>query len=293
MVFKFDIFNKYSCMQNTNDKFIVVYEEGSFEPEENLTPKKYKRRTPLSKNRKMAKMPSHANISNENTKNNIVKLTSKSYKRIEMIPRNTAQESYIEQLLDESKRVVIATGSAGTGKSYLATLAAMKFLREGVVEKIVITRPMVEVENEKIGFLPGDLNAKLDPWVRPIFDIFEECYSRQEISRMLEDGVIEICPLAFMRGRTLKKSFIILDEGQNCTPNQILMALTRIGENSRIIVTGDTKQTDRKGTNNGLVDLIEKVKGFRSNGISYTIFDKSHVERDPIVQTVLELYGED
>lgn len=281
-------------MQNTNDNIIVDFLDGQFVPRNTLITKKFNRRNALSKNRKPAKSPSHIRALQEEPKqkSNIIKM-GKQFRKIEMVPRNTAQESYIEQLLDMSKRIVIASGSAGTGKSYLATLAAMRFLKEGEIEKIVITRPMVEVENEKIGFLPGDLNAKLDPWVRPIFDIFEECYSRQEISGMLEDGIIEICPLAFMRGRTLKNSFIILDEGQNCTPNQILMALTRIGENSRIIVTGDTRQTDRKGVNNGLVDLIEKIKNFRNSGISYTIFDKSHVERDPIVQTVLELYGED
>lgn len=223
---------------------------------------------------------------------NVVKLGNRVNKRVDMIPRNTAQEQYIDQLLDDRNRVVIVSGSAGTGKSFLATLAAIKSLREGLVSKIIITRPMVEVENEKIGFLPGDLNAKLDPWVRPIFDIFEEYYTKADITAMVADGIIEICPLAFMRGRTLKNAFIILDEGQNCTPNQMLMALTRLGENSRIVVTGDTRQTDRKGASNGLLDLVNKVQNNTLRDIVYTVFEKKHVERDPIVESVLNLYGE-
>lgn len=248
----------------------------------------------MSKNRKLARVSprSYALSLEDENKNNVVKLNNRNYKKVEMIPRNTAQESYIEQLNDENSRIVIASGSAGTGKSYLATLAAIKALNNSYIKKIIITRPMVEVENEKIGFLPGDINAKLDPWVKPIFDIFEEYYSKQEITNMVDNGVIEICPLAFMRGRTLKNSFIILDESQNCTINQMLMILTRIGENSRIVVTGDTRQTDRKGSNNGLVDLIDKIKNTKISGISYTIFDKRHVERDKIVEDVLNLYGE-
>jgi phosphate starvation-inducible PhoH-like protein len=210
-----------------------------------------------------------------------------------MIPRNTAQESYVSQLLDENNRIVIASGSAGTGKTYLATMAAIKSLREGATKRIVITRPMVEVENEKIGFLPGGLQEKMDPWLRPIFDIFEEFFSKQDITNMIEVGTIEICPLAFMRGRSLKDCFIILDESQNCTPKQILMVSTRLDRNTRMVITGDTRQTDRKGDQNGLVDIIARIKANPKFGIAYTIFDKRHVERDEIVQTVLELYDEE
>lgn len=280
-------------MQNTHDTYIVFQKSGS-PCHDVFSPKLLKRSVTLNKTRKSTKALSRTNVLNfqDDNKNNVVKLNNRHYKKIEMIPRNTAQESYIEQLNDESKRIVIASGSAGTGKSYLATLAAIKALNTTSISKIIITRPMVEVENEKIGFLPGDITAKLDPWVKPIFDIFEEFYSKQEISNMVDSGVIEICPLAFMRGRTLKNSFIILDESQNCTVNQMLMILTRIGENSRIVVTGDTRQTDRKGDNNGLIDLIKKIKVNKISGICYTIFDKSHVERDKIVEDVLNLYGE-
>lgn len=249
----------------------------------------------MSKNRKLAKAPARifdSSVMDDRKPSNVVKLNTRHYKRVEMVPRNTAQEKYIEQLLDETKRIVVASGSAGTGKSYLATLAAIKALQSTEIRKIIITRPMVEVENEKIGFLPGDINAKLDPWVKPIFDIFEEYYSKQEIAGMIDNGIIEICPLAFMRGRTLKNSFIILDESQNCTINQMLMVLTRIGENSRIVVTGDTRQTDRKGSNNGLIDLVSKIHSTKISGICHTVFDKSHVERDKIVEDVLNLYGE-
>jgi phosphate starvation-inducible PhoH-like protein len=280
-------------MQNTHDTYIVFQESGS-PCHDVFFPKLLKRSVILNKTRKSAKASPRANVSHfqDDHKNNVVKLNNRHYKKVEMIPRNTAQESYIEQLNDETKRIVIASGSAGTGKSYLATLAAIKALNTTSISKIIITRPMVEVENEKIGFLPGDITAKLDPWVKPIFDIFEEFYSKQEISNMVDSGMIEICPLAFMRGRTLKNSFIILDESQNCTVNQMLMVLTRIGENSRIVVTGDTRQTDRKGDNNGLIDLIKKIKLNKVNGICYTVFDKSHVERDKIVEDVLNLYGE-
>jgi len=217
---------------------------------------------------------------------------SKFTKRVDIYPRNDAQEQYLDQLMDENNRIVIASGSAGTGKSYMATLAAIKFLREGSTSKIIITRPMVEVENEQVGFLPGDLNEKLAPWVRPLMDIFEEHYTKYAIAKMLADGVIEVSPLSFMRGRSFRNAIIIADEMQNATPNQMLMLLTRISTNSRILLTGDTRQTDRYGDQNGLVNLLTRLQNSERDGIVYTLFDKRHVERDPIVSEVLDLYEE-
>ena len=168
----------------------------------------------MSKNRRMAKVQpqsrsSRQNFADESQSNNVVKLGNRNYKRVEMIPRNTAQETYVEALLE--KRMVFAVGPAGTGKTLLAVLRAIKALREQEITKIILTRPAVSVD-EKHGFLPGDLNAKMEPWTRPIFDVFEEYYGLQETKRMLDEGTIEIAPLGFMRGRTFKHAYVIADE---------------------------------------------------------------------------------
>ena len=216
----------------------------------------------------------------------------RSHKRIDLIPRNTAQENYVDHLLNDQRRIIFAVGPAGTGKTLLAVLRAIKALREGEIEKILITRPAVSVD-EKHGFLPGDINAKMEPWTRPIFDIFEEYYGLPETKRMLEVGKIEICPLAYMRGRTFKNAYIIADEMQNATPEQTKMLLTRIGENSRMLVTGDLKQHDRGYEKNGLKDFIERIENKSFNSITICHFTKNHVERDPVVSQVLDIYGEE
>jgi phosphate starvation-inducible PhoH-like protein len=221
---------------------------------------------------------------------NVVKLGNRNYKRVELIPRNTAQETYVEELLN--KRMVFAVGPAGTGKTLLAVLRAIKALREGEISRIVLTRPAVSVD-EKHGFLPGDLNAKMEPWTRPIFDVFEEYYGLQETKRMLEEGTIEIAPLGFMRGRTFKNSFIIADEMQNATPDQTKMLLTRIGEGSSMVITGDLKQHDRGFDKNGLKDFLEKLAANGKRSMAVCIFRREHIERDPLVAEVLEIYGED
>lgn len=295
-----NFFDKYYCMIHTIDATIDVTlnRQSSLLVPFPQNPQS-KGDIALSKNRNLARIEPQPRRTSKKTASTqpqdatVHKLNARYVKKVEMIPRNMVQEKYIEQLLNLENRVIIASGSAGTGKTYLATLAAIKSLKEGEVNRIVITRPMVEVENEKIGFLPGGLQEKMDPWLRPIFDIFEEYFSKQEITGMIEQGTIEICPLAFMRGRSLKDCFIILDESQNCTPSQLLMVTTRLDRNSRIAITGDTRQTDRKGDKNGLIDLVARVKSTHLYGIAYSIFDKNHVERDEIVQTMLELYDEE
>ena len=215
----------------------------------------------------------------------------KRKKNVRLIPRNIAQEEYIANLHDHSQRIVFATGPAGTGKTYLAVQKAIQELKNGESSHIVITRPAVTVD-ENHGFLPGDINKKMDPWVRPIFDVFEEYYTPKEIRTMVDDGVIEICPLAYMRGRTFKDATIIFDESQNTTLSQMKMALTRIGEGTRMFVTGDIYQSDLK-CKNGLHDFFEKLQNTESETISITNFTQQHIERDPIVEEVLRCYGED
>ena len=210
---------------------------------------------------------------------------------VKLIPRNTAQEDYILNLHNPSNRIVFAIGPAGTGKTYLAVQKAIAELREQRVARIVITRPAVTA-GEDHGFLPGDLNRKMEPWTRPIFDVFEEYYTPKDIKAMVEDNVIEICPLAYMRGRTFKDAVVIFDESQNTKPGQMKMALTRIGEGSRMFITGDLGQSDFKG-DNGLRDFFARMAGRESGMIAMTEFSREHVERDPIVEEVLKYYGED
>lgn len=243
----------------------------------------------MSKNRKMAKV-SPQRHSHDHTPAPVVKFGNRNYKRIDILPRNTAQETYVEALME--KRMVFAVGPAGTGKTLLAVLKAIKSLRDGDIIKVIITRPAVSVD-EKHGFLPGDLNQKMEPWTRPIFDVFEEYYGLMETKRMLEEGTIEIAPLGFMRGRTFKHSYIIADEMQNATPDQTKMLLTRIGEGSRMIITGDLKQHDRGFEKNGLKDFLERLAACNKDSMAVCTFGIQHIERDPLVADVLEIYGED
>ena len=154
------------------------------------------------------------------------------YKPVQIIPRNLKQEEYLELLNDASKLIVFSTGPAGTGKTLFAMLAGIRALREKQISKLILTRPAVGVEGESHGFLPGDLNAKMEPWTRPLFDVIMEYFDTRTIAKMLEDRTIEISPLAFMRGRTFKNAWIIADAMQNATPGQMKMLLTRIGDRS-------------------------------------------------------------
>jgi phosphate starvation-inducible PhoH-like protein len=210
----------------------------------------------------------------------------------QMIPRSLAQEHYIDILTDEDCPIAVTSGPAGTGKTYLAMLAAIRAYRTGQVEKIVLTRPAVGVDDERHGFLPGDLNAKMEPWTRPLFDVLKEYYNSKEITRMLDEEILEISPLAFMRGRTFKKSWIIADEMQNATPSQIKMLLTRLGEGSKIVVTGDVKQADRNNQQNGLLNFDTITNGKEMKFIRTCRFTNKDIERHPAVAEVLSLYGD-
>ena len=210
---------------------------------------------------------------------------------VTMIPKNLRQEDYIEMLDDDRKYIVFAMGPAGTGKTLLAVLAAIRALKNGEIEKIVVTRPAVSVD-EQHGFLPGDLKAKMEPWTRPIFDFLEEHYDPKKVLQMVENKTIEISPLAYMRGRTFKRAWIIADEMQNATQEQTKMLLTRIGEGSKIVVTGDLAQHDRGFTNNGLADFLNKYNTASVNSIAHVQFEKRDVERHPVVADVLNIYDE-
>jgi phosphate starvation-inducible protein PhoH and related proteins len=215
-------------------------------------------------------------------------------KRVDMIPRNINQEEYVELLLDPSKLMVFAVGPAGTGKTMLAVLAAIKAYKEGSIQRIVLTRPAVGVDDEKHGFLPGDLNQKMEPWTKPLFDVINEYYTPKDVANMIENDIIEIAPLAMMRGRTFKNCFIIADEMQNATPNQMKMILTRLGENSEMVITGDVNQTDRQAAQNGLLDFGKLLSRFgEAEYIDSVEFNRDDIERHPAVKEVLDIYGED
>ena len=226
-------------------------------------------------------------------RNNLIQIKSflKRKQQVNIIPRNLSQETYIEYLKNPKKYIVFAIGPAGTGKTMLAVQMGIKLLKEELIEKIIVTRPAVSVDEEH-GFLPGNLNQKMEPWTRPIFDVFQEYYHPKEIQGMLEEGIIEISPLAYMRGRTFKNAFVIADEMQNATPSQMKMLLTRIGENSRMVVTGDLNQADRP-TENGLLEFCNLFnQGGDYRMISMARFEPQDVERHPVVKEVLTIYKE-
>lgn len=219
------------------------------------------------------------------------KVTKYQPRHIQLIPKTLAQEKLIISLQDPNTFITIAVGPAGTGKSYLAMLAALKALRTGQCQRVVLTRPAVGVEDEKHGFLPGDINKKMEPWTRPLLDIMKEFYHPKEIIKMIEDEIIEISPLAFMRGRTFKNTWIVADEMQNATPNQMKMLLTRIGEGSKIAVTGDVEQTDRPTNNNGLIHIAEQLKQKNVDGLAICELGSRDIQRHHIIGKVLKLYS--
>ena len=221
-------------------------------------------------------------------------------------PRTENQALYVKYLTDISTPIVVGVGPAGSGKTLFACNQAVAALRAGFVQKIILTRPIVPVE-EDIGFLPGSLINKMDPWTRPIFDILLEFYPQKDIDSMLHNGVLEISPLAYMRGRTFKRAFVIADEMQNSSPNQMLMLTTRIGEQSKLVITGDLAQSDR-GSVNGLADFIGKIRAYEktvhtdlvettrkhdkeSLGIRIVEMENQDIQRSPIVAKLLKIYG--
>jgi phosphate starvation-inducible PhoH-like protein len=223
-----------------------------------------------------------------------VKSLSRFYK-----PKTENQEQYVKYLEDKSIKILFTVGPAGTGKTMLACNQAIKELKSGAVDKIVLTRPVIPVEEEEIGFLPGNINKKMDPWTRPIFDIFYEFYQKKDIESMLHNNVIEISPLAFMRGRTFKNAFIIADEMQNSSPNQMMMLTTRIGDGSKMVITGDLKQSDRD-INSGLSDFIKKYDKYNNYliktgndtqyGIKLVELTSDDIERSKVIKRLLDIY---
>ena len=203
-----------------------------------------------------------------------------------VIPRTKKQKDYVKAL--KTNQIVMSLGPAGTGKTYLAVAVALSMLLEKKVERIILSRPAVEA-GEKLGFLPGDMKDKIDPYLRPLYDSLYDLLDYEKIQRKIESGEIEIAPLAFMRGRTLKNSFAILDEAQNATEIQIKMFLTRIGENSKLVVNGDPSQIDLPNKNqSGLIKSQTILKGIKE--ISIVNFDHRDVIRHPLVTKIVEAY---
>lgn len=201
-------------------------------------------------------------------------------------PLTPGQETYVEAI--KSARVVFGVGPAGTGKTYLATSMAVAALIHGNVSKLVLVRPAVEA-GEKLGFLPGDFQAKVNPYLRPIFDALGAMLPMQQIQRYIERDVIEVAPLAYMRGRTLDRAFILLDEAQNTTPKQMLMFLTRLGRRSKAVITGDLSQTDlADGQKSGLSDVVGRLDGVE--GVKVCRLGNADIVRDEMVQRIIDAY---
>jgi len=211
-------------------------------------------------------------------------------KPVHLKARNETQQNYINTLENNSKSIVIAVGPAGTGKTMMPCHLGIRKLQNNEINKIIITRPAVSVE-EQHGFLPGSLEEKMEPWLRPVLDVFYQYYTPQKIQKFIQQQIIEVSPLAYMRGRTFENSWIIADESQNMTPNQMLMLLTRIGQNSKMIITGDTKQHDRGFEQNGLKDLLIRLENKNIPDIEVITFSMKDVERHKVIQEILKLYN--
>ena len=202
-------------------------------------------------------------------------------------PRTLRQKQYVEAM--ERHDLTLALGPAGTGKTFLAVVQAVRLLQERKIERIILTRPAVEA-GERLGFLPGDLQQKVDPYLRPLYDALHSLLSTERTATLIEKGIIEVAPLAYMRGRTLAEAFVILDEAQNTTPAQMRMVLTRLGENSRMVVTGDPSQVDLPGSQlSGLVEAAQVLDGVE--GIAICRLTAADVVRHPLVQRLVQAYA--
>lgn len=211
-------------------------------------------------------------------------------KHVTLEAKNPTQEAYIRLLNNDNIKILFALGPAGTGKTLLACQAAVRALQERQVNKIIVTRPAVTVDEDH-GFLPGTLQEKMAPWTRPIFDVFYEYWNPRHVEYMIENNIIEISPLAYMRGRTFKNAFIVADEMQNATISQTKMLLTRLGDYSRMIVTGDLAQSDRTSDESGLQNFLELYEeAGQSDPVRAIHFDNNDVERHPVVKEILRIY---
>jgi len=211
-----------------------------------------------------------------------------SYKNKKIMPKSPHQREYIKAI--EKYDIVFAIGPAGTGKTYLSMAMAVKYLKAGYVDRIILTRPAVEA-GEKLGYLPGDIQDKVNPYLRPLYDALHDMLEFNQVSRLISRGIIEIAPLAFMRGRTLNNAFIILDEAQNTTSEQMKMFLTRLGFDSKAVITGDITQIDLpKNHKSGLIEAQKILSGIPE--IKFIYFDGSDVVRHPLVQEIIKAYDE-
>ena len=208
-------------------------------------------------------------------------------RRKTIVPRSATQISYMQALTRND--IIFALGPAGTGKTYVAVAQAVSQLMAGSVQRLILSRPAVEA-GERLGFLPGDMKEKVDPYLRPLYDALYDCMPPEQVERRMASGEIEVAPIAFMRGRTLADAFVILDEAQNTTPAQMKMFLTRFGQNSRMVVCGDPRQVDIPGgdAQSGLIDAVRRLEGIE--GIGVTRFTVADVVRHPIVGRVVEAY---
>jgi phosphate starvation-inducible PhoH-like protein len=231
---------------------------------------------------------------NQQFETNVINIDQKLQRkrqRVQIYPKNLSQENYLLKLNDPQKMIIFAIGPAGTGKTMLAVQWAIEQLKYGEATKIVITRPAVSVD-EQHGFLPGTLNEKMEPWTKPIMDVFAENYNAREIEFMIKEGVIETSPLAYMRGRTFKDAIVIADEMQNATPSQMKMLLTRLGQGSQMVVTGDLQQADRP-SNNGLLEFLKLYNDFKNHKyVDVCHFTVGDVERHEAVKEILAIYGD-
>jgi len=226
--------------------------------------------------------------------NNVINIDhrlNEKRRRVQIYPKSLSQETYLLKLNDPNKMIVFAIGPAGTGKTMLAVQWAIDQLKYGSADKIIITRPAVSVDEEH-GFLPGDLNEKMAPWTKPIFDVIAENFNAREIENFIKEGVIETSPLAYMRGRTFKNAVVVADEMQNATPSQMKMLLTRLGQGSQMVVTGDLQQADRP-SNNGLLEFLGLYNNFQGHRyVDLVKFDVQDVERHDAVKEILAIYGD-
>ena len=241
---------------------------------------------PIKKNQNTFKEILNMQINNDLDNKNIKSFTIAKTTKSSVTAKTIKQNEYLEALYN--KQIVFGIGPAGTGKTYLAVAAAVAQLLEGKYDRIILSRPAVEA-GEKLGFLPGDIKEKVDPYLRPFYDAIYELLPMDEAMRKIQSSMIEIAPLAFMRGRTLSNAFIILDEAQNATSTQIKMFLTRCGKNSRMVVNGDPSQIDLpKHIGSGLIDSIHALE--QLSEVEITKFSKKDIVRDEIVSKIIDAY---